>query len=357
MMINDVSLKYYSKAPHLSMVIAGFVMLWRQGIIKNLSVKDATSESIQSTGNSIVEAVIDGKIKIAYDVCDGYTNVSELNESYASSVDYYFMRSFSDEYNKKLFPNTNVYPLGMNYYCTVKHSPFDKAVSIKEKGRNLLKPILSRFNPQIGVVFDVKRYEQIPSYDGSKEPRILFNTRLWNPQGDVGEKKWERLHPERVQINETRIEVIKKAAEKYGSNFSGGLYDTAYAREKAPEIILNNSLTNKRDYLRNMRTYDICIGSAGLHGSIGWKTAEYVASSKAIVMERPIYTVPGGFEENKNYLGFSSVDECLEKLDYLCKNKEAVAAMQKCNYEYYNEWLRPDRQIYHSLETALENKC
>ena len=94
-----------------------------------------------------------------------------------------------------------------------------------------------------------------PSYDVKNEPRILFNSRLWNPQGDVGEKKWERPHPERLYINGTRIKIIQQAREKYGSNFAGGLYDTQFARETAPaDIILGNSKTTKKQYLKNMMT-------------------------------------------------------------------------------------------------------
>ena len=354
MKVQHILLKYYARAPHLSMVIAGFEMLHRKGIIEQLEVTDATNENIPSTNTWIAEAIIDSSIRVAYDVCDGYVNQNEINEKYASSVDYYFIRSFSDEINQKLFSHTNIYPLGLNYYCTVKGNPFDKSANVKESAKKIAKKILSNFNPQIGVVFDVKKYEKAPSYDIKKEPKILFNTRLWNPQGEVGETKWERKHPERIRINETRIGIIQQTREKYGANFAGGLYDTQYARENAPaDIILSNSKTTKKQYLNNMQSFDICIGSEGLHGSIGWKTAEYVASSKAIIMERPKYIVPGDFAEGKNYLGFSSVEECMQKLDYLCTHREKIAELQKNNQDYYNKWLRPDMQILHTLEIAL----
>lgn len=52
-----------------------------------------------------------------------------------------------------------------------------------------------------------------------------------------------------------------------------------------------------------MRRSDICIGSTGLWDSIGWKTGEYVAAARAVVNERFVYEVPGGFREGVNYLG------------------------------------------------------
>ncbi len=176
------------------------------------------------------------------------------------------------------------------------------------------------------------------------------------PQGDVGEAKWERMHPERLRMNDARVKIIQQAKEKYGTDFTGGLYDTQYAREFAPaDIILDNKQATKKGYLKKMQSYDICIGSEGLHGSIGWKTAEYVCSSKAIVLERPKYLVPG-FEEGKHYLGFSNVDECMQQLEYLCKNTDKIVEMQKNNQEYYNNYLRPDAQILRTLEIALEKK-
>lgn len=353
MKIDRVALKYYSRQPHVSMVIAGFQMLYKQGVIKELNVVNGEQEDIQADNRMIVEAVINSKTRIAYDVCDGYINYKEVNGLYASVVDYYFMRSYSEELNAKLFPNANIYPLGLNYYCTTHNNPFDKPNGIKNMVKTYAKKFLSKFNPQISVVFDSKEYEGNPTYEAGKTPKIMFNTRLWNPQGDVGEAKWERMHPERVHINNMRIDIIKKAREKYGKNFTGGIYNTKYARETAPQdIILPNSKTTKKGYLKKMRSYDICIGSEGLHGSIGWKTAEYVAACKAIVMERPKYFVPG-FEEGKNYLGFSTTEECMKQLEYLCTHQEKIVEMQEANRVYYETYLRPDVQITNTLKTVF----
>ncbi len=350
MKIEKVELKYYSTAPHLLMVIAGFQLLHKQGVIDELHLVDATNEKISADKKEIVEAVLNSRIRVAYDVFDGYINYQTFDETYASSVDYYFIRSYSQELNERFFPNTNIHPLGMNYYCSAQGNVFEKNNDIKGKIRSLAKKILSNFNPQISVVFDVKKYEKNPSYCTERTPRIMFNTRLWNPQGDVGEVKWERMHPERVRINDMRIRIVQEARKKYGKNFSGGIYNTKYARDTAPQdVILPNTKTTKKGYLKNMHSYDICIGSEGLHGSIGWKTAEYAAASKAIVMERPKYFVPG-FEEGKNYLGFSSTEECIKQLDYLCSHREKIVEMQKNNKEFYDNCLRPDQQILRSLE-------
>ncbi len=181
--INQVTLKYYSKMPHLSMVISGFLLLHRKGIIKKLDIVDFSNEKNNLDNTMIVEAIIDSKIRIAYDVCDGYINFNKVNEEFASSMDYYFIRSYSDELNKKFFPNTNIFPLGMNYYCTVKGNPFEKPDGVKNIAKKFIKTIMSKFNPQISVTFDVMAYEKKPSYVIGNAPRILFNTRLWHPTG------------------------------------------------------------------------------------------------------------------------------------------------------------------------------
>lgn len=357
MLINNIELRYFSTMPHLSMIITGFRLLAQQGVIKKLSIIDATNEVPSLSNTMIVEATIDSRLKIAYDVCDGYVNFQTVNDAYASSVDFYFMRSFSAELNKKLFPNANILPLGMNYCCIVKGYNFNTSLDIKSSTKNAVKKFLSKFNPQISIPFDYRKYEFPPTYRTDRSPKIMFNTRLWNPKGDIGEKKWDREHPERVHINNTRIRVIQQARSLYGADFSGGLYSTQYAKETAPtDLLLPNSKTTKRGYLRAMQSCDICIGSEGLHGSIGWKTAEYVASSKAIIMERPKYTLPGDFKEGQNYLGFSDEKECMKQLEYLFNNRDKIVELQKNNQKYYNKWLRPDMQILQTLKLALRTK-
>lgn len=75
--------------------------------------------------------------------------------------------------------------------------------------------------------------------------------------------------------------------------------DNACARRLCPELIVPDKLTGKRAYLHRMQHTEICVASTGLHGSTGWKLAEYVAAGRAIVTEPLRYTLPGGFEEGK----------------------------------------------------------
>ena len=101
-----------------------------------------------------------------------------------------------------------------------------------------------------------------------------------------------------------------------------------------------------------MKASDICIASTGLHGSIGWKTAEYVAASKAIVSEPLNYKVTGNFIPGENYLEFSGIDECLSALDALSSSPEKLYEMKKKNHEYYKRYLAPVELVKRSLETV-----
>lgn len=119
-----------------------------------------------------------------------------------------------------------------------------------------------------------------------------------------------------------------------------------------PEWIVPRDWTERRAYLKLVHDSDICIGSMGLHGSIGWKTGEYVAAAKAIVNEALCYQVPGNFREGIHYLSFSAAEGCLDALESLAGHPERILAMKKANARYYREYLRPDVMIRNTLDIA-----
>ena len=90
-----------------------------------------------------------------------------------------------------------------------------------------------------------------------------------------------------------------------------------------------------------------------MHNSIGWKTAEYVAASKAIVSEPLHFELPGNFEENKNYLSFTNVDELIVKIDSLLADEPMMQAMMNNNHLYYNHFLKPDVLVLNTLNKVV----
>ena len=178
--------------------------------------------------------------------------------------------------------------------------------------------------------------------------RILFLTRLWDPDECVTEAG----RAERVRINSDRIQIIRALREKYGSLAVTGLSDTPLSRKLAPELIMNGSYTKRANYLKLLHSSDICIASTGLHGSIGWKTGEYVAAAKAIVTEPFVYSVTGDFENGKNCLTYGSPEECLEAVERLISDPDALYRMKAENESYYKEFLSPDALVRNTIVIA-----
>jgi hypothetical protein len=90
----------------------------------------------------------------------------------------------------------------------------------------------------------------------------------------------------------------------------------------------------------------------GLHQSIGWKFAEYVAASKAIVSETLHYDVPGAFGEGRNYLSFRTPEECVEAVSRLIRDDRLRQMIMRNNWNYYRRHVRPDRLVLGSLMAA-----
>ena len=136
--------------------------------------------------------------------------------------------------------------------------------------------------------------------------------------------------------------------EEFGAEKPGII--ARLSRELAPDLIVPQELTERRRYLRVMHSSDICIGTTGLNGSIGWKTGEYVAAAKAIVHEELCYSVTGDFREGANYLSFRTAEECVEAVAKLVESPERLQAMKRANAAYYRQYLRPDILVKNTLE-------
>ena len=332
----------YFKSPHLNQIYAGFDMLNKQGII-NLKYKKKSGNHLKP----IIKVIIDKKYTVLYDTLDGLNwTEGSLNENlaYFSKIeaDFYFKRSYTEKL-KSINNNLRIYPLGFNYFIDHNHIFND---SIKNVIKNSffykkLKPWKSTINSEL---------LQKPIIKG-KTNQIIFFSRLWSPETDSNLKNQEELN----YINNSRINAIRKCKEEFGNIFIGGLLNDKYARKLAPDLISNPSQTNKINYLKNVEKSTICITTTGLHDSIGWKFGEYIANSKAIISEPLKYSVPGNFNSGKNYLEFNNENELVNNLNLLLKDNKLIDNMMKNNFDYYNEYLRPDKLILNSLLEIKNN--
>lgn len=352
----------YSTSDHATLIHTAFSLLAAQGeielIYKFTPFAHDGKTPFQSVGPYDLQglfAVINNEKTIFYDTSDG----EDLIEEAAEASDIYFKRSFRqgaipDKYKEKVFA------LGLNYQVYAgmydKHEFYrlffsgrNYTQSPKELVKWVLRNTLIKYNPTIKNMHLSPRPKQ--------EARVLFMARTWDadncpyPIPDDFKETWRQ---ECISINETRASVIKILRKELGDHFYGGFSQSSYTLAHYSDATLtDNSASKKRNYMQLLRKHPICIATTGLHNSIGWKFAEYIAFSKAIVSEQLYFSVPGNLEAGKNYLEFNNADECVKQTIRLFEDKTLRAQMMENNYNYYKEYSSPDKIVKRTLDIAL----
>ena len=338
----EVTLYCIGKSPHLSMPVTGFLMLEKQGRLRITWELD--SENRKGFPYSLIlGAYVRGK-RILFDMADGYGMPAEELSRAVGQSDFYFRRSFSKEQNSRLPKELSqrMYPLGFHYHVSCQGNFMDQVFSFSEWRKELFQII---FNGASRRYFTPERFECEPRKKDT--PSVLFYTRLWDPEAIPA------LYESILKINRDRICLVRVLRNRYGSRFRGGIQYSPLALRQCRELVVNIRDSQRKRYLRAMREADICVGSTGLHGSIGWKTGEYIAGAKAIVNEAFQYQVPGDFQEGVHYLPFTHVEECIKQVDGLMEHPQEVYAMKCANKEYYEKYLRPDRLISNALSRVF----
>jgi hypothetical protein len=129
-------------------------------------------------------------------------------------------------------------------------------------------------------------YEQSPSVFTRTDAgiTILFLAKLWDP--DAPELQMDRmsdgtaLRDQRIALNEFRVSCIRECRRRFPKTFIGGVTPENFSRKRAPDLVAPASLTRKAGYIEKMKECAIGVATTGLHESIGWKLAEYVAASR-----------------------------------------------------------------------------
>lgn len=327
-----------SRIHHLSQIITGFLLLKEQGWDVKL-IDRSRDQEFPFYDLPVVLVRYRGK-QVIYDMWDGYQNPEGMRKG-LDICDFYFKRSFSAEKNQKLFPEYagKIYPLGLFYRVIHPQSPIQEPFW-KEAAKLLMGRTPERY-------FVPKVFEGSPTNQTNNSVKILFQTQLWNSNDPALSKQ---ANEERSYINNMRISTIRNLRQKYSNAFIGGLSDTALSRSIAPDLIIPKKYTERKNYLKLVHSCDICIGSMGLHESIGGKTGEYVAAAKAIVNEALHYSLPGDFLPGQNYLPFTTAQECIDAVQQLVDFPERRYAMQQANQAYYQHYLKPDVLVKNTLE-------
>lgn len=347
----------FSDVEHLQQIYVGYNMLHYKGAIRahqNIIQKNLFDEEkpthLRNSKNTHLKVILNKKTVLYYDLHDSY----EIDADVLKDVDFYFKRSFSEKTITNEELKKKIFPLGLNY-CTFD-SRFDLNLikrSSLYNGFNGIKNILRGLN--IDSLYFKKLYtprirdfEYYPALND--EPKILFMCRTWDPSIGGSNQKYYEIE----KINETRAQCIRALKKEFGGKFFGGFANDEYSRSHYRDCVINNkNITRKMEYMTLLKSYPICIATTGLHGSIGWKMAEYVAYSKAIVTEPLLYKVTGNFEIGENYLEFKNPEECIESVIKLLNDSNLRSNIMMNNYMYYNNYVRPDSIVLNTINTAI----
>lgn len=328
-----------ARTPHLSMPVTGLMMLEAQGKVR-LSF-DIDPENRRNYPYAPLLGVDGGGKRILFDLSDGYGSVEKRAQQWiAEQADFVFRRSFSPAENAALPAQlqSRVRPWGLHFHVSYPGNPIDEMASLRAWKNELFQRM---FNGKSRRYFTLDQFERAP--EQKKEPTVLFYTRIWHTR--KSDKTFDRVEP----LNQNRIRLVRELRRRYGARFSGGIQFDPREVKRCGDLMVSIRATSRKHYLQTMQHADICVGSTGLHDSIGWKTAEYVAASKAIVNEAFHFEVPGNFQAGVNYLPFTDVDGCLAQVERLMADPVRTYEMSLANQAYYQMYGRPDRVMANAL--------
>lgn len=344
-----------SDVEHLRQIYAGFSFLHRQGFLE--LKQTIANESLQNKRDANrwvnykffnAKAILNGKTSVCYDTHDW----NWIDEEILRGVDFYFKRSYDENFVSQLKEREKVFPLGLNYQVSSgERDVFQLERAAFYGGKDKIKALVKGLH--IGRKGETEQLRNMESYpDLNAPPKVLFMARAWDT--NLIENKAQKESVE--ALNETRAECVRGLRKEFGDKFYGGLAHSDYSKKRFKDSLLpDETLSNKRAYLKILRDFPVCVTTAGLNGSNGWKLGEYVAFSKAIVTEPLQFQATGDFAEEKNYLEFTAPEQLIASVARLFEDKDLRLSMMMNNYRYYQSYVRPDALVLNSLAVVFRH--
>ena len=261
--------------------------------------------------------------------------------------DFYLKRSLNiNDFNQ------NVYPLNLQVNYTYKSlkllTRLDLKVLVNKANRIEIIRALDYFNTFTNSSHNAADIRKLPKRNKDNDGKIVFYTRLWNPDNHIDSDEKERR---RLQ-NEFRIESCRIIKKNF-KNASVGLFPDGLSSKLSPDILLDIKKTSLKEYFGIIRQCDIGIADDGLKDTPGWKIGEYLLFGKAVITT-PLNISLDNFNEHVNFEKLStrsSYMELPEKIDYLLKNKNYLE-MGENNLNWSNEYLHPKNYIKRILSVT-----
>ena len=342
---------------HLYPILAGFSALDRSGALRVRYARLRPGDADVLPYN-MLEVVADDGRRLIYDMNDGYANLlpdeaqtAPFYDKLLGRCDVLFKRSFDRAQNARLCAPKQILPTPPNFLVTLRGNRAHFPVPCdprREKIKKLVRmlPGSPYYN---GHILEENLFA--PPHV-SEQPRILFMARLWDPAGDFAGQLTPAMAEERHAINESRAACIHLLRREFGDRFRGGVAASDFTRRAYADVVLDDpSLARKDAYLAFMKTFDIQIATMGLHRSTGWKFAEYLAASKAIVCEPLCYESSGGLTDGVHYRAFADADACVQNV-YALLDDGVRGEMMAQNHAYAERNLRCASFVRRTLESA-----
>ena len=351
-------LESHSNLTHLQQIYTGFLMLHRAGSVRlrqRIVREDRATpgpQHLRDASACQLRVVVNGSIVLNYDTHDSW----EIDDDRLAGADVYFKRSFAPQLLTSMgaAQRAKIRPLGLNYGVFPDGvDPFGLARSLRlERGRKRIEEAARSLALTDWLAFTARVSHMSAPPDPSTPAKVLFMTRAFDPHDRAG-RSAEKVD-ECNAINEDRARLIRELRSELGGRFCGGFAHTPHAIQRYPDLLVaDKSRGTKGGYIRQLRSFPICVATAGIHGSTGWKFAEYVAFSKAIVAEPMRDQATGDLATGRHYLEFNGADVCVNGVVRLMEDVALRRNMMTRNAAYYQRYLRPDRLVMNTLEAAL----
>ncbi len=337
------------QSAHIAQILTGLVALEHQGAIricvgsrrhlpKNLRLQHHLWADLDYDGNHR---------RVCFDMLDS----TDAEESIVRAADVYFKRGYVARVHTVYdWQVKTIRPYGLNYGCFAHNHRF----------RDLWHALDRDDRRRLGVVGSVasrlsdrwqqrhgKHDELVVSAEVPAAERVMFTTRLWSRD------QVPAMDPCVLErLNQSRVATVRALRSAFADRFSGGLVDNAAARALAADLVVPED-TSRNAYIARMQRHLVCVTTTGLHGSTGWKFAEYIAASRCIVSEPLVQSPMVPVEDGVHFLSAATPDACVAACERLLSDAALAANMRRANARYYASHLRPDCLLQRCLKAAV----
>lgn len=358
-----VDLFGYSRLAHVWQIYTGLGLLSLRGAIDLRVMPAAAGPGLASLARYSprdlmgAAVVLNERCKVYFDMRDDVG----LDEAVVAECDLYFKRSYRQADIPQRW-HDKVRPWGLNTEVHLDARDWSRLARPRPPRPAWIPRLMHRWNatvPTPALAVDRTTFclptDAMLRCDPPVQiaPRVLYMTRAWDPDDSGG---WTLLPQQRAQwlaMNHMRAEIIVKLRAELGPAFTGGLERSPYAvRHHGAAVLEDAALSKKLHYLRTLRQHPICVTSIGLHDSNGWKLAEYLAMSRAIVTERLRFHVPHGLTAGTHYLDYVDAQGCVDRVLQLVGDAPLRTRLMKAAQAWYAEHGAPDRVMAHALEAS-----